>query len=93
MTALSPRLLSALGVAPADLLERPDRAVLAQVDDVDQRFRDAIKAGARPVHPPIQDPHLGRCAEVIDTGADRGTRVIVLSARAHDASCTLEPSA
>jgi len=93
VTALSPRLLAALGVAPADLFERHDRAVLAQVDDVDHRFRDALKVGARPVHPPIEDPHLGRCAEVIDTGAERETRVVLLADRLRAASGTLEPRA
>lgn len=93
MTALSPRLLAALGVSPADLLERPDHAVMAQVDDVDHRFRDAIKAGARAVHPPIEDPHLGRCAEVIDADTDRSTRVILLADRLRAASPTLEPTA
>lgn len=89
MNALSPRLLAALGVASRDLLRRPDGTVLAQVDDVDRRFRDAIKAGARGVHPPLEDPHLGRCAEVLDESGPAPVRVVLLADRRHARPGTL----
>jgi hypothetical protein len=50
--ALSPRILAALGVARCDTSTDPGQPT-ASVDNTDRRFRDAIKAGALPVSPPI----------------------------------------
>lgn len=47
--SMSDRLRAALGGA---VIGEVDGVVRVRVDDVDRRFRDAIKAGARPVDPP-----------------------------------------
>lgn len=49
----------------------PDGAVLIEVDDVDRRYRDAIKAGAEPIEPPSDATEGGRAATLLDraTGA------------------------
>jgi len=48
MSILSQRIAQALGVQE---IKDPDRVV---VDDVDRRYRDAIKAGAKPLEPPSE---------------------------------------
>jgi len=55
---VSARLARALGVEKIDI-DGPVR-----VDDVDRRYRDAIKAGARGVHPPMDDPDGARVARI-----------------------------
>lgn len=44
------RLHAALGHPPIET--EPDGSLRAAVDDVDRRYRDAIKAGAEPLDPP-----------------------------------------
>ncbi len=61
---MSERLARALGVESIG-----DGPVI--VDDVDRRFRDAIKAGARGVEPPADDGQGGRVARLADPGSGR----------------------
>lgn len=67
--ALSTRLAAALGVEPSAPGD-------ARVDDVDRRFRDAIKAGATPISPPSDGPG-GRYATLEDP--ETGARVRIVS--------------
>ena len=49
----------------SDLREGPDGAIEARVDDVDRRYRDAIKSGATPLQP-ARTENDRRWAEVQD---------------------------
>jgi len=66
---VSARLASALGVGDRT------RGEEVRVDDVDRRYRDAIKAGATPVEPPFTDG-LTRRAALRDTPSGSLVRLI-----------------
>lgn len=55
---LDPRLARALG-ASWSTVEEQDETVVVQVDSVERRYRDAIKAGGVPVEPPRDEVGLG----------------------------------
>lgn len=67
---ISPRLLAALG-ARTPLTDSSGRVAI-DVDDADKRYRDAIKAGAEPVAPPVTEADGARVARLRDreSGAD-----------------------
>jgi hypothetical protein len=70
---ISPRLLAALGGDAAQLVDDGD-TVVVQVDFVDRRYRDAIKAGAEAVEPPRDEVGMGvwrRVARLHDAMTDR----------------------
>jgi hypothetical protein len=70
---LSPRLFRALAPRPGAVEDDGDTVVL-EVDSVDRRYRDAIKAGAAPVEPPRDEAGMGvwrRVARLHDTPTDR----------------------
>ena len=73
---ISPRLRAALGTnAP---LAREEEGVAVRVDDVDRRYRDAIKSGATPLAPPAETGGI-RSGVVLD-GSGNGIRVRMWSA-------------
>jgi hypothetical protein len=71
VTVLSDRLNAAL--APKATQDDGD-TVVVEVDWVDRRYRDAIKAGATPVEPPRDEAGMGvwrRVARLYDEPTDR----------------------
>ena len=78
---LSPRLFAALAPRPGGVEDDGD-TVVVEVDFVDRRYRDAIKAGAAAVEPPRDEAGMGvwrRVARLHDDAADRP--VTIWSAR------------
>jgi len=70
---LSPRLFAALAPTPGSVQDDGDTLVV-RVDFVDRRYRDAIKAGARPVEAPRDEAGMGvwrRVARLHDQRTDR----------------------
>lgn len=78
---LTPRLFAALRPMPGGIEDDGD-TIVVEVDSVDRRYRDAIKAGARGVESPRDDAGMGvwrRVARLHDGGSDRP--VTIWSAR------------
>lgn len=76
--ALSERLRLALRVRDEGSVEDVGDAVVVRVDSVERRYRDAIKAGARPVEPPRDEVGLGawrRVARLVDEGTGRSVTI------------------
>lgn len=76
--ALSARLMSALRVRAEGDVEDVGDAVVVKVDSVERRYRDAIKAGARPVEPPRDEVGLGawrRVARLVDGESGRAVTI------------------
>lgn len=70
---LSPRLFAALSPKPSGVEDDGD-TVVVEVDWVDRRYRDAIKAGAEPVESPRDEAGMGvwrRVARLHDPRVDR----------------------
>ncbi len=73
MSVLSTRLVDALKPLNGSVVDDGD-TVVVQVDFVDRRYRDAIKAGAEPVEPPRDECGMGvwrRIARLHDLAMDR----------------------
>jgi len=73
MNTLSERLIAALKPLSGSVVDDGD-TVVVQVDFVDRRYRDAIKAGAEPVEPPRDECGMGvwrRIARLHDLDTDR----------------------
>lgn len=73
MSVLSERLVAALKPMNGSVVDDGD-TVVVQVDFVDRRYRDAIKAGAEPVEPPRDECGMGvwrRIARLHDGATDR----------------------
>lgn len=60
-------------------VEAVDESLVVRVDSVDRRYRDAIKAGARPVEPPRDDIGLGACRRLARLADVGGTPVTIWS--------------
>lgn len=70
---LSPALFAALAPTPGGVEDDGDTVVI-EVDNVDRRYRDAIKAGGEPIEPPRDEAGMGvwrRIARLHDAGTDR----------------------
>lgn len=73
MSILSDRLTAALRPNEGGVVDDGD-TVVVQVDFVDRRYRDAIKAGAEPIEPPRDECGMGvwrRVARLHDMVTDR----------------------
>ena len=73
MSVLSERLMAALKPLNGSVVDDGD-TVVVQVDFVDRRYRDAIKAGAEPVEAPRDECGMGvwrRIARLHDEATDR----------------------
>lgn len=73
MSLLDRRLVAALKPVNGSVVDDGD-TVVVQVDFVDRRYRDAIKAGAKPVEPPRDECGMGvwrRIARLHDAVTDR----------------------
>lgn len=74
---LSPRVARALGVDPALAVLEGDGRVRVEVDDVDRRYRDAIKAGARGhTSPACSRDGNGRTAVLLDADGPLWVRLM-----------------
>lgn len=74
MMLLSDRLRAVLAHPSDDAIELIDALAVVRVDDVDRRYRDAIKAGMEPLSPPADEVGMGasrRVARIRDTGTAR----------------------
>ena len=73
MSPLNERLTAALRPVGGGVVDDGD-TVVVQVDFVDRRYRDAIKAGAEPIEPPRDECGMGvwrRVARLHDGTKDR----------------------
>ncbi len=81
MTRLPERIAAALRVADApERVEDLGEAIVVQVDSVERRYRDAIKAGATPVEPPRDEVGLGAWRRVARLETD-GLSLTIWSSR------------
>jgi hypothetical protein len=72
--------MAALSASPGALQDDGD-TVVVEVDWVDRRYRDAIKAGASPVEPPRDEAGMGvwrRVARLVDANAGDGGRPVTI---------------
>ncbi len=77
MNILSDRLRAVLDPRD-DAIEQIDGLLVSKVDEVDRRYRDAVKAGMEPLSPPTDEVGMGASRRVARVRDNPTGRMIVI---------------